>query len=41
MVELWRWVMVASTRFDAIAADHTGSNRGATGGRRLAERGCR
>jgi hypothetical protein len=41
MAELWRWVMVASTRLDATTADHTGSNRDATGGRRLAERGCR
>jgi hypothetical protein len=41
MVELWRWVMVASKRLDAIPADHTVSNRGATGRRRLAERGCR
>jgi hypothetical protein len=40
MVELWRWVMVASKRFDA-GADHTGSSRRATGRRRLAERGCR
>ena len=41
MVELWRWVMVASKRLDATAADHTVSSRGATGRRRLAERGCR
>jgi hypothetical protein len=41
MVELWRWVMVARKRLDATAADHAGSNRGATGRRRLAERGCR
>jgi hypothetical protein len=41
MVELWRWVMVANTRLDATATHHTGRNRGATGRRRLAERGCR
>ena len=27
MVELWRWVMVAGKRLNAIAADHTGSSR--------------
>ena len=41
MVELWRWVMVASKPLDATAADHTGSSRCITGRRRLAERGSR
>jgi hypothetical protein len=31
MFKLWRWVMVASERIDATAADHAGSNRGTTG----------
>jgi hypothetical protein len=41
MIELWRWVMLASKRFDATAADHAGSNRGITARSRLAERGFR
>ena len=41
MVELWRWVMVASERIDATAADHAGSSRGTAGRSRVAERGCR
>jgi hypothetical protein len=42
MVELWRWVMmVTSKRKDATAADHTGSSRRTAGQSRLAQRGCR
>jgi hypothetical protein len=39
MVEQLRWVMVASKRIDATAADRPGSNRGAPWQRRLAGRG--
>jgi hypothetical protein len=41
MVELWRWVMVDSQRFDATAADHAGSNRDTRARSRFAERGFR
>ena len=41
MVELWRWVMVASKRLHATTAAHTGSSRGAMWRSRPAQRGCR
>lgn len=41
MIELWRWAMVATKRFDATAADRTCSNRDIIGRSRLAERGFR
>ena len=41
MIELWRWVMVASEWIDVTAADHAGSDGGAAGRSRLADRGFR